>query len=272
MSRRGQQITIWAIGLLVTAVMLALGIWQMDAFRETGRDALIARINEPPVQLVDVAPAGQVPGDAYGRTVEASGQYLPDEQLMIPHHAQEGRARVLTAFELADGSVVPVVRGEVTDGSTPAPIQNGQVRGVLLPSEGEPERELPAGQLGTIRLPRIAQLWNEPITPGFIVLDADGARAQNLMPAEVTLPSNAGQARNQGYALQWWIFAAAAVAATIKLSRDAAKGTGFMASSTDPVDKAGDTVDNLDNRSTEAGPEAPIEAPEAPASVDKPSS
>lgn len=249
LSGHRQQVIIWSIGLVVTAVMLALGIWQMDSFRDQGQEALIARINEPPMPLLQVAPAGRMPGDAYGRTVEASGRYLPEQQLLVPHPAQTGRARVLTAFELPDGSIVPVVRGEVVDGST-APAPRGErVRGVLLPSEAEPEAELPPGQLASIRLPRIAQLWEQTMIPGFMVLDTDHAREEGLDAAAVTLPNNAGHARNQGYALQWWIFAAAAVAATVKLSRDAARGTGFMGTPR-PVDDSGDNVDNLNERST----------------------
>lgn len=249
LSGLGQQVIIWSTGLVVTAVMLTLGIWQMDSFRDQGQAALIARINEPPMPLLQVAPTGRMPEDAYGRTVEAGGRYLPTQQLVIPHSTQTGRARVLTAFELSDGSIVPVVRGETMDASGPPVARGERVRGVLLPSEAEPEVELPSGHLGTIRLPRIAQLWEQSMIPGFLVLDTDHAHEQGLVAAEVTLPNNAGHARNQGYALQWWIFAAAAVAATIKLSRDAANGTGFMRAPR-PVDHSGDNVDNLSERST----------------------
>lgn len=245
-SHRGRQVIIWGIGLLVTAVMLGLGLWQMQSFREQGREALIARMHEPPVELTAVAPAGQAPGDAYGRTVRVAGTYLTDQQLLIPVPHEPTRFRVLTALQLADGSVVGVVRG-VSAGPTPAPPPVDQVvqHGVFLPSEGEPEYALPEGQLGTVRLPVLAQRWPQPLVPGFVNLDSEGASSQGLTAAQVTLPTNAGEARNQGYALQWWIFAGAAVAATIKLSRDAAKGTGFMARPgqlATTVDSAGDNL------------------------------
>lgn len=273
MTKRRQQVVIWSLGLLVTAVMLGLGLWQAQAFSDSGREALVARMHEPPVPVTEVAPAGQVPGDAYGRTVEATGTYLPDQQLSIPDARDPARARVLTALRLADGSVVPVVRGVVASSApVPAPPAGEvPVRGVLLPSEAEPTQELPAGQLGTVRLPRIAQLWPQPLVPGFVVLDGPAATAQGFTPAEVALPSNAGHARNQGYALQWWIFAAAAIAATVKLSRDSARGTGFMR--TDHVDDLGKTVENSAELST-IGPERPDEMGESPSSplatVDRP--
>lgn len=241
---RGQQAIIWSIGVLVTAVMLGLGLWQMQSFRDQGREALIARMHEPAVELANVAPAGQTPGDSYGRTVRVAGTYLPDQQLLIPVPHDPTRYRVLTALQLADGSVVGVVRG-VSASPNPPPPPTGEVvqEGVFLPSEGEPEQALPEGQLGTIRLPLLTQMWSQPLVPGFVNLDSTGATAQGLSAAQVTLPTNAGEARNQGYALQWWIFAAAAIAGTIKLSRDAAKGTGFMARHdqlTTAVDRPGD--------------------------------
>jgi surfeit locus 1 family protein len=271
--RRGQQVIIWGIGLVVTAVMLGLGLWQMQSFRDTGREALIARLHAPAVELTTVAPAGQEPGDAYGRTVRATGTYLPEQQLLIPEPHDPGRFRVLTALQLADGSVVGVVRG-ISTLADPPPPPTGSVTllGVFLPTEAEPEQPVPEGQLGTVRLPRIAQLWTQPLVPGFINLDAPGATAQGLTPAEVTLPSNAGHARNQGYALQWWIFAAAAIAATVKLSRDAAKGTGFMASHPEMgiiVENSGDNHEESIESSTAGAPETSTAAGGEPTTVER---
>lgn len=272
MNKRRQQIVIWFLGILVTTVMLSLGLWQMESFRDQGEQALIARMQEPAAALTEVAPVGQMPRDAYGRTVWARGVYLPEQQLLVSDQRDPAMHRVLTALQLADGSVVPVVRG-LGPGTPDAPPDGAvEVRGVFLPSEAEADSRtaLPEGQLGSIRLPRITQFWEQPLAPGFIVQQAADARAQGLMPAEVELPSNAGNARNQGYALQWWIFAAAAVAATVKLSRDAAKGTGFMASSTEPVDEPGETVENSGGFPTGDGSRTEEAGSAHAATVDKP--
>lgn len=270
MKKRRQQVVIWALGLLVTAVMLGLGLWQAESFRDQGREALLARMREPAVAVTDAAPVGQMPKDAYGRTVHARGVYVPEQQLLVPDEGDPGVHRVLTALELANGSVVPVLRGESRGTPAPPPQGEVEVRGVFLPSEAEPESEPPGGQLGSVRLPRIAQLWEQPLVPGFIVQEAESAHAQGLAPAQVTLPSNAGHARNQGYALQWWIFAAAAVAATVKLSRDAASGTGFMASAAEPVDEPGETVDNFGGLPTEDAPRTAKWGSVDATTVDKP--
>ncbi|WP_432559388.1 SURF1 family protein [Granulicoccus sp. GXG6511] len=270
MNKRRQQLVIWSLGLLVTAVMLGLGLWQMESFQNQGQQALIERMHEPAVPLAEAAPVGQMPADGYGRTVEARGEFLAAQQLTVPVHGDATQHRVLTAFQLPDGSVVPVERGIAQGAPAAPPSGETSVRGVLLPSEGEPGSELPEGQIGSVRLPRIAQLWDQPLVPGFVVLDAELARAQGLTPAEVTLPSNAGHARNQGYALQWWIFAAAAVAATVKLSRDAAKGTGFMASGQQSVEEPGDNVDNSAQLSTDDAVRTMKTGLEDRTTVDKP--
>lgn len=236
-TRRRRQALIWLLGLVVTTVMLGLGLWQMQTFRSQGQDAMRARMTQPAVPLESVLQVGQIPQDGYGRPVTVRGVYLPQQQLLIPEQDDSGRFRVLTALRLADGTVLPVVRG-VSAGPTPPPPPGGEVTqtGLLLPTEAEPTRTLPAGQLGTVRLQRLVQLWPDQLMPGFLSLDAAGAGAQGLTAAVVDVPSAAGQARNNGYALQWWIFAAAAIAATVKLSRDAGRGSGLI--SGDPVDEA----------------------------------
>lgn len=239
--KKWQQVAIWSVGLVVTGVMVFLGLWQMARFREQGQDKLIARLHEPAVELAQVAPAGQVPGDSYGRTVNAHGTYLPEQQLLVPDR-DPGSFRVVTALRLDDGSVLPVVRGITTQQSPPAP-PAGRIdaTGVFLPTEPEPESvaPLPEGQIGSVRLPLLAQSWPQELTGGFLALDQAQADSQQLQHWQFALPSNAGQARSNGYALQWWAFAAAAIAGTVKLSRDAAKGTGFMAAAR-PVESTAD--------------------------------
>ncbi|NNG20094.1 SURF1 family protein [Naumannella sp. ID2617S] len=268
-ARRRRQALVWVVGLLVTAVMVGLGLWQMQTFRDQGQDAMRARMTQPAVPLESVVQVGQLPRDGYGRPVVARGSYLPERQVLVPEAGHPGRFRVLTALRLADGTVLPVVRG-VVEGDQPPPAPGGRVEqiGLLLPTEAEPETELPPGQLGTVRLPRLAQAWPEQLIPGFVSLGDADATAQGLTPAEVAVPSSAGQARNSGYALQWWIFAIAAIAATVKLSRDAARGTGLMAVGN--VDKAGDnavgdTPDTGDERpaSTPAGDPSPSSSADA---------
>lgn len=228
--RRRQQAIIWSIGLLVTAVMLTLGLWQMSVFRSQGKDHLVDRMSLPPIPLTQAVNTNEIPKDAYGRPLEATGTYVAGHDLLVPDSHDPARCRVLSPLQLDDGTLVPVVRG-VSPTCTAPPVPSGVRRevGVFLPSEGEAATGLSDGRIGSVRLPLIAQEWTGPLMPGFLNLQADGSQAHGLEHAEVVLPSNAGNARSSGYALQWWMFAAAVMAATIKLSRDAAHQRGFMA-------------------------------------------
>ncbi|OYO14155.1 hypothetical protein BI335_13250 [Enemella evansiae] len=262
-ARRRRQALIWLVGLVVTGVMLGLGLWQMQTFRTQGQDAMRARMTQAAVPLDSVLQVGEIPKDGYGRPVTTTGRYLPEQQVLVPEPNAPGRFRVVTALRLADGTVLPVVRG-VVEGTDAPPPPAGEVTqtGLLLPTEAEPESPAPAGQLGTVRLQRLAQLWPDQLMPGFLSLDDAGAAAQGMTAAQVDVPSAAGQARNNGYALQWWIFAAAAVAATIKLSRDAGRGTSLI--SGDEVDDAGDNPveksgDDVDERPGDGAREATAE-------------
>lgn len=74
-----------------------------------------------------------------------------------------------------------------------------------------------------MRLAQLAQLWPEPLIPGFITLDSAEAARQGLQPAAVNLPTGEGSWRNSGYALQWWVFALFALGMTIKIAQGMGK-------------------------------------------------
>lgn len=261
--RGGQRVLIWVIGLAVTVVMIALGLWQAQSFRTGGQEAMIARLTGPPAPLEPYLAGGEGLAAAYGSPVEVRGSFAPDQQLLA---GTEPPFRVVAAFTLADGRVLPVVRGttDAAPGATISAPPAGEVTltGVLLPSDPDaptPQptagvvpgagfvaspREVPqpdAGSAGgtavgtlprvaNVRLAVIAQSWPQPMHPGYVTLDADLALDAGLAPAVVRVPDDsAGRARNRGYALQWWVFAMVAMAATVKLSHDASRGTGFFA-------------------------------------------
>ncbi|GAB3624239.1 SURF1 family protein [Mariniluteicoccus endophyticus] len=238
--RRRQQAIIWSVGLVVTAVMLTLGLWQMSVFRSQGKDHLVDRMSLPAIPLTDAVNTEEIPKDAYGRPLEATGTYLPGQDILVPDTKDANRCRVLSPLRLQDGTLVPVVRGVSRTCTAPeVPIEQRTEVGVFLPSEGESGTDLGDGKLATVRLPLVAQQWDGALMPGYLNLVAAGSQSHGLEHAEVVLPSNAGNARSSGYALQWWIFAAATMAATVKLSRDAAHQKGFMA----PKEPVEDTVE-----------------------------
>ncbi|GAA2094052.1 hypothetical protein GCM10009841_04240 [Microlunatus panaciterrae] len=226
---RLKQAAIVLVGLVAAAVMVLLGVWQLNVYTAQSADSAASRAAAPAVPLAQVARAGDAVVDGYGRTVHFSGNYDPALQLLVPVPGQAGRFRVLSGLQQGDGSVVPVVRGVVDGTHAPAaPTGPLEQSGVLLPSEAENTAEVPTGQLASVRLATLAQLWTKPLVNGFVTLSATQARAQGLQPATAALPEGHGRLRNGAYAFQWWIFAAFAVAMAIRMARDLGSKQGYL--------------------------------------------
>ncbi len=124
--------------VVVTAivVMVNLGFWQLRRLdeRRAFNDAVAARIDQPAVDLDELVPADASVGDdrlaaVEWRPVEASGRYLPDEELRIVNRSQGGRAgdNVVTPLLLDDGRVLLVARGFVPLDTESAPAPSGEV-------------------------------------------------------------------------------------------------------------------------------------------------
>lgn len=221
---RLQQALVIAVGLLLAGAMVLLGVWQLDVYHQQGAAASARRAAAPPLPLLEVAPAGAAISDGFGRSVTFSGTYDPSLQLLVGTADGTPGLRVLTGLRQPDGSVVPVVRGVVA-GSSPTPAAPDPPSavvtqtGILLPSEDSVEQG-PSGQDRSVRLPLLAQEWPGPLVGGFVTLSAPDAQAQGLAPAVVALPESSGRLRNGAYAVQWWLFAAFALAMAIRMARD----------------------------------------------------
>lgn len=198
--------------------MLWLGLWQMRVYESKEQASAEARAAEAPLVLLENVASDGTVGDIYGRQVSVSGTFLPAQQLILTD------GRVLTAFELADGRVLPVVRGTISDETTPEPDEGSSppspptgeqhLVGIFMPTEPRSD-----DSDGAVRLAALAQQWPQQLLPGFLTLDAAGAQANGLAPAEVDLGTGEGSWQNYGYALQWWVFAGFAVFMTLRFVR-----------------------------------------------------
>ena len=230
MGLRGRQWLIAVIGTVLTVAMLWLGLWQMRVFEDKENESAAARALQPAVPLLAfVTPDGTV-GDIYGKPASVTGRYLPAQQARVT--GEDGTVRVLTAFQVADGRVLAVVRGSLPagTGTLPQPPAGELVQtGVFLPSEAGAGSADTGDELTSVRLPLLAQYWPQQLLPGFITLGAADSAAQGLGPYAVALPSGSGSVQNIGYALQWWVFAAFGAFMTARfvraLGRDGSLGT-----------------------------------------------
>ena len=199
MSLRTKQFVAVASGLAVAAVMVVLGLWQMSRFQLSVEDVATERAAQPPVALAPAVHANGTVDDVYGRRVSAAGEYLPEHQVVTG----TTEARVVTAMRLDDG-----------DQPAAPPSGRQEIVGVFLASDHEQDRPS-----GSVRLQRLAQTWPAPLVGGYVTLDEEQSAQQGLAPAKVELPEQHGTAMHQGYALQWWVFAVAAIAFGIFLAR-----------------------------------------------------
>lgn len=231
---RLQQVLVVLLGVVLAAGMVLAGRWQLDVYREQGAAAAAQRAAEPPLPLLQAAPAGSPVAEGYGRSVSFEGTYDPAGQLLVPVPA--GGFRVLTALRQSDGSAVAVVRGQVATAAAPVP-PSGLVRqtGVFLPSEADQAVTVPAGQIASVRVPALAQQWAPPLVDGFVTLAAADALAQKLQPTEAALPASSGRLRNGAYAVQWWLFAAFAIGMAFRVARDLGRGDLEVLLADDPT-------------------------------------
>lgn len=221
-----KQAAVLTLGVVIAALMVVLGLWQANTARTHGRQATEERANLPAVVL----PAGAT-GDAvtglYGRPVTVTGEYLPELQYYV---GDRPPLRIVTAFRTQSGQILPIVRGQVDQGQSPADAPVGVITqtGLLLPSEkdfhGQLGTGLPEPVIATVKLERLAQEWPAPLLNGFISLSEADSQAQSMTVATVTLPEGEGSERNVGYALQWWVFAAFGLVMCIVWARYLGRG------------------------------------------------
>jgi cytochrome oxidase assembly protein ShyY1 len=214
-----------ALALLLAAVMVGLGDWQLHRYQE--RSAINARIDAggsgPAVSIEQVLPA---PGGAAGRVgsapsaatewtrVKVTGRYDQSHEFLARNRTVEGAVgfEVLTPLVLADGSALLVDRGWL------APPPGGALATPEVPAA-------PGGEvtvIGPIRRPEsgadkpvrntVRRVSPETLRlpyrvyGGYVMLDEQTPAADKALTAVPADHENAWQ--NAGYVVQWWAFAA----------------------------------------------------------------
>ncbi|GAA0840031.1 SURF1 family protein [Streptosporangium amethystogenes subsp. fukuiense] len=221
-----------AIGALVVCGLL--GRWQLGVFEESGGPR--ALVDPAPVAVATLtAPGEHITADEAGRRVIAEGTFDASKQLLVAE--RDGGLWLLTAFDLGDGTYVPVVRGWVATAQDPAvaAVPEGRVTvgGRLQPSEATDSvqrrtRQLPQGQVLTVSSAELINLWRDTkLRNGFVVAaEQSPAPAVAAKPVNVSPPTESGVLtwRNLAYAAQWWIFGLFAVFMWWHFVRDALRG------------------------------------------------
>lgn len=219
---RVKQVALVVVATVLAGIMIMLGLWQMSVFESQKANANQARVDQPVVVWAPSSSHRTGTAGDYGRRVRVSGTYLPSTQMEV---GTSWPLRVVTGLRTPAGEVLPVIRGQVERGHTPAPPPTGsvEVTGVLLASEAAPDEApspgVPSSAPAGVRLEVLAQQWPGPLIPATLTLTESSAEAKGLTPAAPKLPEGDGGARNRGYAMQWWAFAAFTLGMSIVFAR-----------------------------------------------------
>jgi cytochrome oxidase assembly protein ShyY1 len=220
----GPRWLLWHAALVVVLVAFTLlGLWQLNHFEHHAR----SRADRPVIAIDDVTkPGGRLADDDVARRITATGTYDDARTLLVPgrEHGSRSGFLVVTPLRTAAG-VLPVVRGWVASRSSDAATARAgslTVTGRLQGSESsedssvDPLDPLPAGEIAYVSTVTLLDTW--PYSPqalydGYVVATNE-VPAPSVAPARVEAqrPSGGvGRWRNLAYALNWWLFGAAAL-------------------------------------------------------------
>lgn len=220
-----------AVVLVVTFVLL--GFWQLSRAQ-----AFLAHPRDPaavPVETLSPA-TGQLPDDAVGRRVTASGTYDPSHPLLVPDRAAGGGHGegiwVVGVLRLADGSGLLVVRGwapSAPPADAALPTGPVVVSGRMAASEEadgglSPGAWLGAGTLPAVNPVNLLALVSYDVHDGYLVTaSTQPADAAALTPVHADPPGTAVPGyfwQHASYVGLWWLFALFVVAFWVRLLRD----------------------------------------------------
>ncbi|MCG2621733.1 SURF1 family protein [Arthrobacter sp. I2-34] len=220
------------LALAVSWVFVLLSQWQFSASQSEAPPPPSATETVHPLTAV-FKPGTPMMATTADQMVSFSGRFVPDKQVLVKNRLHEGRQGywVVSAFAVdgvksaaGEQVMIPVVRGWVAapGDAAPAPAGRADVVGRLLPTEGpEPELSVP-GQVPTLSVAELINVWDMPGYSGFVAgikLGIDGADPAS-QPAGTGMAAVAVGPQPQQtpvnwlnifYAVEWIVFAGFAV-------------------------------------------------------------
>ncbi len=212
------------IGVVLTTGFVRLGFWQLDRLDERReRNATIAaRMSEPARPLEGIlGHYGEDVDEMLYRTARVEGVYRVDDEFFSIGRivSDESGTLVATPLDLADGSVLIIVRGLVPPGTAGPPAQGyepplGTVSLVGRIDDGEEplligEPDPPDGHLGALSRIDLAYIdrWVDgDVLPITLILEEQSPTDRAEGPIRVP-PEELTEGSHLGYAIQWFSFA-----------------------------------------------------------------
>jgi cytochrome oxidase assembly protein ShyY1 len=226
----------WPVTLLTfiaVVAFLSLGRWQWH--RAAEKRALAAQFHAGAVQLIDITATAATTLPRYSH-VRVVGRYDAEHQFLLDNMSHGGYPgfQVLTPLTLADGRAILVNRGwvplmqsrrESPHIDIPTNLQASATAVGLLDN-------LPVAALAMGHVPPASQASWPKLTSFPTMTDLSSALGQPLQARQLLLdsdqpagyvrdwkPSGFGPMQHIAYAIQWWAFAALALALYAMLNR-----------------------------------------------------
>lgn len=209
--------------IVLVIVMINLAFWQLDRHQDRAafNDAVRSRSLDAPRSIDDLLTLDQDSKRLEWYLAQASGTYLPDEDVLLVNVSQDGRAGVdpVSALLLDDGRVLLVNRGFIPLSETAPPPPKGRVtligrvrapqerrRGELTdPTSGE------LREVQRIDPARLAQQLPGPVLAFYVDLlqsnPPDAPVLSRIAKPELSLGPHLS------YVVQWFVFSGCAIIA-----------------------------------------------------------
>lgn len=220
----GRRLAVITLAVVVAAVCVRLGFWQLDRLQQ--RRASNDRIRTGLGAASMVLGGAPGPGAAH-RRASAIGMYDITGEVVLFGRSFEGRAgdHLLTPLRLPDGTALLVDRGWVPTGVRPPPADGVvRVEGFLLPPEpavgGAPTSE----QVIAVDPGEIERGLPYELAPVYLLLQ-EQSPPSGVLPRPAPLPE-LSEGPHLSYAIQWFSFAGVALAGgTVLFRREGRAGT-----------------------------------------------
>ena len=223
-ARRPKWIAALLLALGVASTFGLLGQWQLDRSIEQG--TIIERNTETVVPLESVAtPQSVITSEASGRMVSVECRFVEGDDVVLDNRRTlQGVGQWLVRHCMTEqGNSLAVAVGFAPSGvsANTLPATTGEIVGRYVPTESPQQSDFVAGEISTVAVPELLNLWADPgpVYGGYLVLSE---APEGLSTIGTEAPPTESQLNwlNLFYALQWVIFGLFALYLWWRLVRD----------------------------------------------------
>lgn len=204
--------------LLIAAIFVGLGIWQLQRAADLKRSLKVATtVDTTVVPLESVtAPRESIPATALNKTVSVTGHYIAN--FKAPNQI-DGTGKVadweVALLQVGTNSAILVVRGLWSDRLLNPAIQqsiNVEVNGLLVASQNGDRAENAPGVISRLDSAVVTSLTGLDLYDGYIVASSESTRDQSLQRARLTPEKLSSKIpgfywQHLSYVVIWWLMA-----------------------------------------------------------------